>query len=59
VIVKRLDWQTAEDHPTTTLRWSGEVDITSCSDLLEDFLTRITIMENEYRRTMADLYSAS
>ncbi|MEV6288929.1 hypothetical protein AB0M41_00550 [Streptomyces sp. NPDC051896] len=57
--VTRLDWHTTEDHPTTTFRWSGDVDLTSCSDLLDDFLKRINTMENEYRRTMADLYRAS
>ncbi|MQY35242.1 hypothetical protein SRB17_32150 [Streptomyces sp. RB17] len=41
------------------LRWSGEVDLTSCSDLLDDFLKRIKTVENEYRRTMTDLYQAS
>ncbi|MBW8799206.1 MAG: hypothetical protein JF597_38270 [Streptomyces sp.] len=56
--VTRLDWCAAEDHPTTVLRWTGGMDITSCSDLLDDFLKRINAMENEYRRTMADLYGA-
>ncbi|WP_153539121.1 hypothetical protein [Streptomyces sp. RB17] len=57
--VTRLDWHTAEDHRTSMLRWSGEVDLTSCSDLLDDFLKRIKTVENEYRRTMTDLYQAS
>ncbi|MET9082550.1 hypothetical protein ABZX77_11735 [Streptomyces sp. NPDC004237] len=56
--VTRLDWHPTEDHPTTVLRWSGSMDITSCSDLLDDFLKRINVMENEYRRTLADLYRA-
>ncbi|TQK97010.1 hypothetical protein FB563_1966 [Streptomyces puniciscabiei] len=55
----RLDWHAAEDHKTTMLRWSGDADVTSCSDLLDDFLTKINSMENEYRRTMAALYRAS
>ncbi|MER5519121.1 hypothetical protein ACGFZQ_06775 [Streptomyces sp. NPDC048254] len=53
-----MDWITAEDHPTTVLRWPGSMDITSCSDLLDDFLTRINVLENDYRRTLADLYAA-
>ncbi|MFD8721048.1 hypothetical protein ACFV2H_24425 [Streptomyces sp. NPDC059629] len=54
--VTRLDWRTAEDHPMAALRWPGSMDITSCSDLLDDFLKRINAMEKEYRRTLADLY---
>ncbi|MFJ9565414.1 hypothetical protein ACIRQQ_35925 [Streptomyces fuscichromogenes] len=53
-----MDWYAAEDHPTTMLRWPGGMDITSCSDLLDDFLKRINAMENEYRRTLSDLYAA-
>ncbi|MEU2777386.1 hypothetical protein ABZ646_31955 [Streptomyces sp. NPDC007162] len=54
-----MDWRIAEDQPTTVLRWPSSMDITSCSDLLDDFLKRINAMENEYRRTMADLYGAA
>ncbi|MEU0964822.1 hypothetical protein ABZ357_05000 [Streptomyces sp. NPDC005917] len=57
--VTRLDWLTTQDHPTTALRWPGSMDITSCSDLLDDFLKTINTLEMEYRRTMADLYGAS
>ncbi|MEV6760725.1 hypothetical protein AB0N16_08745 [Streptomyces sp. NPDC051105] len=57
--VTRLDWLAAEDHPTTALRWPGSMDITSCSDLLDDFLKRINALEKDYRRTLADLYGAS
>ncbi|MEU9974886.1 hypothetical protein [Streptomyces sp. NPDC051014] len=53
-----MDWITAEDHPTAALRWPGNMEITSCSDLLDDFLTRIKVLENDYRRTLADLYAA-
>ncbi|MCC5476690.1 hypothetical protein ACFV2N_11295 [Streptomyces sp. NPDC059680] len=53
-----MDWLTAEDHTTTMLRWGVEADLTSCSDLLDDFLKKINTMENEYRRTMAALYRA-
>ncbi|MGW7420017.1 hypothetical protein ACWGJB_08115 [Streptomyces sp. NPDC054813] len=56
--VMRLDWHSTEDHPTAVLHWPGSMDITSCSDLLDDFLKRINMMENEYRRTLADLYRA-
>ncbi|MFI2202338.1 hypothetical protein ACH47Z_16485 [Streptomyces sp. NPDC020192] len=57
--VTRLDWHLAKQHRTTTLHWSGDMDIRSCSDLLDDFMKRINTLENEYRRTMADLYRTS
>ncbi len=55
----RLDWATADDLLMTPLYRYGDADPTSCSDLLDDFLKRISAMENEYWRAMADLYRAS
>lgn len=55
----RFNWYAGEDHPTTMLRWDGDGCLTSCSDLLDDFLNNINRMETEYLRAMADLYGAS
>ncbi|MGV4984357.1 hypothetical protein ACVB8X_03780 [Streptomyces sp. NRAIS4] len=54
-----MDRRTADDYPTIWFRHADDADLTSCADLLDDFLSTINTMEKEYRRTMASLYGAS
>jgi hypothetical protein len=58
VTVTLLDRLAADDYPTIWFRQADDVDLTSYSDLLDDFLTTINTMELEFRRALANLYGA-